>query len=265
MRVIVTACGGKMGKTNVRVVSEDKDSRLAGATEIAGSPLIGRDAGEIAGIDSLGVPVTGSLDELPEADVLIDFSSPRALDAHLRFALERRIALVVGSTGLSDDEKARIREAGKSIPAIWAPNYSVGIFLINKLARIAAEVLGDGFDAEIVEMHHRMKKDAPSGTAIQLLNTLKKVYGTEDVVYGRNGITGERPARQIGVHAVRGGDVVGDHTVIFAGNGERVEIVHKASTRETFARGALKAAKFIVAKGTGFWTMDDVISIGGGL
>ncbi len=261
MRVIVTAAAGKMGRMNVTVVTADPGCEVSGATEISGSPAVGKDAGEVAGLEKLNVPIVDSIDKIAAAsDVIIDFSSAKALEAHIRYAVEHRVALVVGATGLNEGEKQMIKDAGKHIPAIWAPNYSVGIHLLNKLSLMAAKVLGGDFDVEIVESHHRMKKDAPSGTALLLLNTLKDFYHTGDVVHGREGMTGERPAHQIGVHAIRGGDIAGEHTVLFAGIGERIELTHRASTRETFARGALKAAKFIVGKGAGYWTMDDVLN-----
>lgn len=261
MRVIVIASAGKMGRTNIQVVDADPDSQLVGATEAPGSPFVGKDAGEVAGLEKSGVAIVDSIEKITaSADVIIDFSSPKALHAHLKYAVEHKTALVVGTTGLSDSDIASFSEAAKSIPVIWAPNFSVGINLLNKLTELAASVLNEGFDVEIIESHHRMKKDAPSGTALLLLNTLKKAYATEDAVYGREGITGARPSGQIGVHAIRGGDIVGDHTVLFAGIGERIELTHKASTREILAKGAFRAAKFILKKGPGLWTMNDVLN-----
>ncbi len=260
--VAVTGAAGKMGKTNIKIISEDKESKLSGAAEAADSSFIGMDAGEIAGVGRLNVPITDNIEKIVEGcDVLMDFSSPAAVEKNINVVLKFKKAIVIGTTGLGEKETGLIKEAGSSIPVIWAPNFSVGINLMTKLTRIAAEVLNEGFDVEIVEAHHRMKKDSPSGTAIKLLNVLKEAYHTNDVVYGREGITGERPERQIGVLAVRGGDVVGDHTVSFLGIGERLEIIHKASSRETFAKGALRAAKFIVKNGKGFYTMEDVLGL----
>ena len=198
---------------------------------------------------------------MSDCDVLIDFSSPSVTAANIRTALKLGKAIVIGTTGISENDKNLLRDAGRNIPAIWAPNFSTGVNLLKYLVKISAEFLGDGFDAEIVEVHHRMKKDSPSGTALGLLNVLKEVYKTDDIIYGREGITGERPHNQIGVFALRGGDVFGDHTVSFLGDGERVELIHKASSRETFARGALRAAKYITGKGPGLYTIEEVLGL----
>jgi 4-hydroxy-tetrahydrodipicolinate reductase len=263
LKVLVTGAAGKMGKTNIKVITENKDCTLSGAVEFKDSPYIGQDAGLLAGVGNLNIPIKSSITEyVRDCDVIIDFSAVSALQLNVEAAVKNNCALVIGTTGISDKDQALVQEAGKSIPVIWAPNFSVGVNLMAKLCRLAAEVLDKGFDVEIVEAHHKMKKDSPSGTAIQLLNVLKDAYHTNDIVYGREGLTGERPENQIGVSAVRGGDVVGDHTVYFLGIGERVEITHKASTRETFARGALRAAQYIVKKGKGLYTMKDVLGMG---
>jgi 4-hydroxy-tetrahydrodipicolinate reductase len=262
MNVIVTGAAGRMGKTNIKTAAEDKETQIIGAVETKGNPVIGTDAGLMAGMSPLGIAVVDDIGAVSgKADVIIDFTVAASLSAHLEYAVRNKTAVVIGTTGLGDKEFAMIDDAALKIPVIWAPNFSIGVNLIAKLTRIAAEMLNDGFDAEIVEMHHRMKKDAPSGTAIKLLNVVKDVYRTEDIVYGREGIAGERPPRQVGVMALRGGDVVGDHTVIFAGIGERVEISHKVSTRETFARGALRAAKYIYNKKPGRYTIEEVLGI----
>ncbi len=261
LKITVTGAAGKMGRVNIKVISSDKESILTGAVENPQNPYLGRDAGEISGIGrNLSVPIISDIEKaLSASDVLIDFSSPSASAKNIEAALNLRKAIVIGTTGISDDDKYLLKEAGKNIPAIWAPNFSVGVNLLSRLVKIAAEVLGEGFDPEIVEIHHRMKKDSPSGTAIKLLNVLKDVYKTNDIIYGREGITGERPRNQIGVFAVRGGDVFGDHTVSFFGEGERVELVHKLSSREPLARGALRAAKFITGKGPGLYTIEEVL------
>ena len=262
MNVIITGAAGRMGRTNIKTVSEDHESKVFGAVEMKGNPFIGNDAGLQAGVSQLGVSIVDDIAAVSgKADVIIDFTVAASLPVNLEYAVKNNIAIVIGATGLGEKEFALIDDASKKIPLIWAPNFSVGVALIAKLTRLAAEILNDGFDAEIIEMHHRMKKDAPSGTAIKLLNVIKDVYSTGDIVYGREGITGERPPRQVGVMALRGGDVVGDHTVIFAGIGERVEITHKASTRETFARGALRAAKYIVGKNPRRYIMEEVLGL----
>lgn len=262
LKILVTGAAGKMGRMVVKTVKEDPDSSLAAATESGMNPFLGQDAGDLAGVGRLEVPLESDIDKSAAAcDCIIDFSSVEAFSAHLNAAVKHNKAIVIGTTGLTEKQLELVRDAGKKIPVIWAPNFSVGVTLITKLTRIAAEILKGGFDAEIVETHHRLKKDAPSGTALKLLDAVKKVYQTENIITGRNGITGERPAGQIGVFAVRGGDVVGDHTVSFLGLGERVEITHKATSRETFARGALRAAKHIVKSGPGLYTMEQVLGL----
>jgi 4-hydroxy-tetrahydrodipicolinate reductase len=263
LRVAVTGAAGKMGEANIRVISSDNNAVLTGAVEASGNPQIGRDAGEVSGIGrNLSVPITGDVEKaLSVSDVLIDFSIPSVTAANIRAALKSGKAIVIGTTGISDDDKNLLREAGRTIPAIWAPNFSIGVNLLANLVKTAAMALGDGFDAEIVEVHHRMKKDAPSGSALKILNVLKEIYKTNDIIYGREGITGARPHNQIGVFAMRGGDVIGDHTVSFLGDGERVELVHKASSRQTFARGALRAAKYITGKGPGLYTIEEALGL----
>ncbi len=263
LKVTVTGAAGKMGKANIKVISSDAESILVGALEEAHNNSLGRDAGEISGIGrNLSIPIISNIEKaLSVSDVLIDFSSPSATRANIMASINLRKALVIGTTGISDDDKDLLKKAGMDIPVIWAPNFSVGVNLLSKLVKIAAEVLCDGFDAEIVEVHHRMKKDSPSGTALKLLNVLKDVYKTNDIIYGRSGITGERPHNQIGVFAIRGGDVVGDHIVNFFGDGERIEIAHKASSRETYARGALRAAKFITGRGPGLYSIEEVLGL----
>ncbi len=258
IKVIVSGAAGRMGISNIQAVTDDPDTELAGALEYTGHPAIGKDAGDIAGVGFAGVPICSTLKDIKnKADVMIDFSSPQALEEHVQYAIETSTALVVGTTGLTNMDI--LENAAKSIPVIWAPNYSVGVNLLARLCTIAGAVLKQGFDAEIIEAHHRMKKDAPSGTAIKLLNVLKNVYQTEEVVYGREGMPGARPPQEIGVHAVRGGDIVGDHTVLFAGIGERIELTHKASSRMTFSLGAVRAAKFILQHKKGFYSMEDVL------
>ncbi len=198
------------------------------------------------------------------ADVLLDFSAHEATPGVANLCVEHRKALVIGATGHSEQEKAAIRASQSAIPIVWTANYSTGVNTLYWLARKATEILGPGFDLEIVEMHHRMKKDAPSGTAARLAEILAEVrhQQVQEVVRnGRSGIVGERPSTEIGMHAVRGGDVVGDHTVIFAALGERVELTHKASSRETFANGALRAAQWAVGRKPGIYDMQDVLGL----
>ena len=203
-------------------------------------------------------------EHLRACDVAIEFSHADATDAVCAACVDARKPLVIGTTGHSSEQMRAVREAAASIPIVLAPNFSVGVNALFWLTRKAAGLLGDGFDIEIVEMHHRMKKDAPSGTAKRLAEVACESVGLDyerDVAHGRAGLVGERPAKQIGMHAVRGGDVVGDHTVIFAGAGERVELTHKASSRETFAVGALRAAQWLVGKAPGLYSMEDVLGL----
>jgi len=262
IRIVLNGAAGRMGKTIIQVMSNDNELKLVGAIEAKNSPNIGKDSGELAGIGQNNIIITSNIEEvINDADVIIDFSSPDSLVRNIDCALKYNVGLVIGTTGIKNDDIENMKEASKFIPIIWSPNFSVGITLLSKIVKLCAEILNDGYDVEIVEAHHRMKKDAPSGTAIKLLNILKEVYRTNDVVCGRNGLIGERPKNQIGVSVVRGGDIIGEHSVLFLGNGERLELTHKATSRETFARGALKAAKFIYHKGKGFYTMEQVLGL----
>ena len=196
--------------------------------------------------------------------VVIDFTFHSVTPAVARICAQHGKALVIGTTGHSESDKAEIRNRKSEIPMVWASNYSTGVNTLFWLTRKAAEILGPGFDLEVLEMHHRLKKDAPSGTAttlLEILGDVRKVQLEEQLRHGRKGITGERTSSEIGIHAIRGGDVVGDHTVIFAANGERVELTHKASSRETFANGALRAAQWIVGKKPGIYDMQDVLGL----
>ncbi|MDP9004875.1 MAG: 4-hydroxy-tetrahydrodipicolinate reductase [Verrucomicrobiota bacterium] len=202
--------------------------------------------------------------EISACDVVIDFSHPSATNEICRVCLGAGKPLVVGTTGHSDDERALLEKTAKSLPVVFSPNFSVGVNALFWLTRKAAEMLGPDFDLEVVEMHHRLKKDAPSGTARKLAEILcevRKLDYVKNVAHGREGLVGERPAAKIGVHSIRGGDVVGDHTVTFAGRGERLELIHKASSRETFAGGALRAARWVMGRAPGLYTMEDVLGV----
>lgn len=214
----------------------------------------------VAGID-VGDDLNAAIGD---AEVVIDFSFHSITPRVARLCAERRRALVIGTTGHSEADKAVIREAARTIPIVWATNFSTGVNTLFWLTRKAAEILGPSYDLEVVEMHHRLKKDAPSGTAttlLEILGDVRKLQLAEALRHGRQGITGERTSSEIGIHAVRGGDVVGDHTVIFATNGERVELTHKASSRETFANGALRAAVWLVGRTPGIYDMQDVLGL----
>jgi 4-hydroxy-tetrahydrodipicolinate reductase len=260
--IAILGAAGRMGQMLIRCAARLPELRVTGVCERAGHPALGQDAGQIAGIGALGVSLA---DTWPaDADVVIDFTFHTAVAANLDCALARRQAVVLGTTGLSDDEKQRVADAAKVIPIVWAPNFSLGVNLLLDLVRRAATVLGPAYDAEIVEMHHRLKKDAPSGTALGLAEALAAGRGVDlkaVATYGREGIVGERPRGEIGIHAVRGGDVIGDHTVLFATDGERVEITHKATSREAFANGALHAALWLRGKPAGLYSMRDVLGL----
>ncbi len=257
-----------MGQILVAAVLTQHDLKLAAALEIAGSPLVGHDAGEPCG-QTTGVAIGADVAAaLRDADVLIDFTRPAATVDHVKACAGAGVGAVVGTTGLSEADKKALTEAGRTIPLVYAPNMSVGVNVLLKLVELAAQRLGEDYDVEIVEMHHRHKVDAPSGTALQLGEAAAMALGRDlkaDGVFARDGVVGERKAGSIGFATLRGGDVIGDHTVIFAGSGERVELAHKASSRATFAQGALRAARFVAArraaKSPGVYGMRDVLEL----
>ncbi len=265
IRLVVAGAAGRMGKTILTLASRDREFQIVGGLEHAASPALGTDIGMLVGSEPLGAVVSHDPNAiLKKADVLIDFTHPSATPSHLRAALKTKTALAIGTTGLGEKILRMLRAASKTIPIVQSPNMSIGVNLLFQLAEIAAKILGDSYDIEIAETHHRMKKDAPSGTALKLLEILAKARQKNlrrDVVYGRKGEIGARPKGQIGVSALRGGDVVGDHILAFLGDGERLELVHRATSREAFAQGALRAAKFLARRKRGFYTMRDVLGI----
>jgi 4-hydroxy-tetrahydrodipicolinate reductase len=268
VRVAIAGTGGRMGQTLVAAILAQQDIKLAAALEVAGSPLLGRDAGGPLG-QSTGVIVGSDVAAaLRATDVLIDFTRPAATVAHVKSCPGAGVGAVIGTTGLSEDDKKALTEAGRTVPLVYAPNMSVGVNVLLKLVALAAQRLGGDYDVEIVEMHHRHKVDAPSGTALQLGEAAAAALGRDlktDGVFARDGVIGERKPGAIGFAALRGGDVIGDHAVIFAGPGERVELAHKASSRTTFAHGALRAARFVAArrgaKAPGLYDMRDVLGL----
>ena len=265
IKAIVAGAAGRMGGRIINVISQEDGIELAAAFERADSPAIGKDAGIVAGVGELGVEIADSLDAvIDKGDVIIDFTFHSATVEHARKASEKGRAMVIGTTGFSNEELDEIKKLSANFPCVLAPNMSVGINLLYKLIDMTARVLGEDYDIEIVEAHHRLKKDAPSGTALQLARVAAKARGKEleeVAVYERHGLIGERPKGQIGIQTVRAGDIVGEHTVLFGGIGERIEIVHKASSRDTFAKGAVRAAKWIVGKPNGFYSMQDVLNL----
>ncbi len=266
-RVAIAGAAGRMGRMLVQCGHEMAGIEVTGATEIAGHASLGSDAGELAGVGALGAALTDSVAEaLSNADTLIDFTFHTAVAANATAAAAAGKSLIIGTTGLTDDETATVREASGTVPIVWAPNMSLGVNLLFALAKRAAAILGADYDAEIVEVHHRHKKDAPSGTALRLGE--KVAAGREQdfdavTVYGREGVVGERPAGEIGIHAVRAGDVVGEHTLTFATDGERVQLGHCASSRAAFANGALKAAIWLEGRNPGLYDMQDVLGLAG--
>ncbi len=253
-----------MGQRIIALAHQDDRFEIAAALEAAGHPALGRDAGELAGVGPLATPIRphADADEGAEFDVLIDFSLPAGTMASVDLCLKVRRPMVIGTTGHADEELARIRAAAETLPVLKAPNMAVGVNVLFRLAGQVAAALGDEYDIEIVESHHRFKADAPSGTAMELLNQVCQATGrdpTSDAAYGRQGQTGQRPPRQIGMHALRVGDTVGEHEVHFGCLGETLVLRHAAHTRDTFTRGALRAAAWVVGRPPGFYTMQDVL------
>ena len=268
MRVAIAGVSGRMGRALLEAVAADVGCTLAAAIDRPGSPLLGQDAGVVYGAVS-GIKVSGTLEADRAApngtvQVLIDFTRPEATFAYMDVCIAAKLPLVIGTTGFDDAGRARIKSAAQHIPIVFAPNMSVGVNLLLKLAELAARVLDDGYDIEIIEAHHRHKVDAPSGTALGLGQAVAHATGRDlgaCAVYGREGVTGERDPKTIGFATVRGGDIVGDHTLLFAGIGERVELTHKASSRATFAQGALRAAKWLQGQAPGLYDMRDVLNL----
>lgn len=263
----LTVCGaaGRMGSRIIALSKEYEDLKVVGAIEASGNPKIGVDAGLVAGVGNLDVPITDDLEKvISYTDIVINFTNPEATLEHLAVVKKNKKSIVIGTTGFSNDQVKIIQESAKEIPIVFSPNMSIGVNLLFKILADIARVLGDDYDIEIVEAHHRMKKDAPSGTAIKMAKVIAEALGRnldEVAVYARKGIIGERTKKEIGIQTVRAGDIVGEHTVLFGGLGERIEITHKASSRDTFARGALKAAKWLYGKSAGLYDMGDVLGI----
>lgn len=261
-KIAVNGACGRMGARIAALAWEDPEVKLVAVLERPGHQSLGKDVGSVSGCGDTGIKITPSLNV--QADVLIDFSSPESAVTIAEVCAEKKIALVVGTTGLNPRQREELQHFSHVIPCLVSPNMSVGVNIMFELVAQVARMVRNEFDIEIVETHHRFKKDAPSGTALRLAEKICEATGREmanDVVYGRAGITGERPGDQVGIHAVRSGDVVGDHTVIFGSLGERIEITHKAHTRDTFVRGAIRAAKFIAKKPPGFYSMSDVLQM----
>ncbi|NTV95590.1 MAG: 4-hydroxy-tetrahydrodipicolinate reductase [Thiobacillus sp.] len=264
LNIVIAGASGRMGRALLEAVAAAPDMRIHSALERAGSPFLGRDAGELAGAPAQAAIVENLDDALKGGHALIDFTRPEATLAHIEACRRHKVAMVIGTTGFDAAGKAAIAAAAEEIPIVFAPNMSVGVNLVFKLLDMASRVLDEGYDIEIVEAHHRHKVDAPSGTALRMGEVIANALGRDlrdCAVYGREGVTGERQPSTIGFATVRGGDIVGDHTALFATIGERVEISHKASSRMTFANGALRAARFLAGKERGLYDMQDVLGL----
>jgi len=265
VKVVVAGASGRMGARLVSLVKESSEFQLVGAVERKGHPAIGSDAGDVAGCGRIGVVMTDNLTALADrADVLLDFTTPDVSLMHMAIMAASRKAMVVGTTGLSAGQLAELKKAAKAIPCVFSPNMSVGVNVILKVLAEMARAFGEDYDIEVTEAHHRLKKDAPSGTALKIAQVLADATGRElDKVatYGRKGMVGERKKGEIGIQAIRAGDIVGDHTVLFGGLGERIEVTHRAQSRDTFARGALRAARWVVTRPPGLYDMHDVLGL----
>jgi 4-hydroxy-tetrahydrodipicolinate reductase len=264
LRIAVAGASGRMGRMLIDAVIDAADTRLVGALDIASSPAVGSDAGAAIG-RATGVAITGDLRAgLADADVLIDFTRPEGTLAHLAVCRELGVKAVIGTTGFSDAQKAVIAGHADRVAIMMAPNMSVGVNVVMQLIAQAARALDTGYDIEIIEAHHRHKVDAPSGTALAMGEVVAAALGRDlktCAVYGREGVTGERDPSTIGFATIRGGDIVGDHTVLFAGTGERIEITHRSASRVTYAQGSLRAARFLAGRASGLYDMGDVLGL----
>jgi len=263
-KIVVTGAAGRMGRSIINVIKETRETELTGAVERVGHPDIGMDVGEAAGAGKTGIKLTDSFEKaIKKADCVIDFTFPEATMHHIDIALKSDIAMVIGTTGFSHHQRERLKEVGGRMRIVAAPNMSVGVNLLLKVVGDMAKIL-DGYDVEIIEAHHRLKKDAPSGTAIRFAEVLAYSLNRnleKVAVYERHGIIGERKPGEIGIQTIRAGDIVGDHTILFGGMGERIEITHRAHSRETFARGAVRAAMWVVKQSNGLYDMQDVLGL----
>lgn len=265
IKAIVTGACGKMGATLARLIYSSWDIKLAGATEAPGHPNLGKDIGEVIGLGTTAIAIESDLAKIIEqGDVLIDFTAPEATVKNLEIAVLFQKPMVIGTTGFSAEQMDRLRTLAMQIPCVMSPNMSIGVNVLFKLVEDVAKILGDEYDVEIIEAHHRMKKDAPSGTAQKMAEIVAKTLARDlksAAVHGRQGIVGERKREEIGIHSVRAGDIVGEHQVIFSNIGERVELIHRAHSRETFAQGALRAIRYVAKAPVGLHDMRDVLNL----
>ncbi|HRK37609.1 MAG TPA: 4-hydroxy-tetrahydrodipicolinate reductase [Burkholderiaceae bacterium] len=264
LKICVAGASGRMGRMLIEAIHAADDCVLSGALDVPGSPSLGVDAALFLG-KPCGVPITSDVRQgLTGADCLIDFTRPEGTLAHLKLCRELGVKAVIGTTGFSEEEKAAIQEAARDIAVVCAPNMSVGVNVTLKLLQMAAKAMSTGYDIEIIEAHHRHKVDAPSGTALKMGEVIAEALGRDlkdCAVYAREGVTGERDPSSIGFATIRGGDIVGDHTVLFAGTGERIEVTHKSSSRVTYAQGSLRAVRFLAGQSRGLFDMFDVLGL----
>lgn len=265
IRLVIAGATGRMGKTILQCALQDSSFQIVGALEHTKSPAVGRPLQEWVRAASSGIKISSDLDvALKGANAFIDFTHPSAIGTHAVAAAKNKVGYVLGTTGFGETERQLIEEFSKTIPIVQAPNMSIGVNLLFKLAEITSRALDENYDIEIAEIHHRLKKDSPSGTAVKLVEIMaaaRKKDPKQDVISARTGEVGARPKGQIGVFSLRGGDVIGDHTVSFLGDGERIELIHKASSRDAFALGALRAAKFVATQKRGLYNMQQVLGI----
>jgi 4-hydroxy-tetrahydrodipicolinate reductase len=260
--IAVNGAAGRMGQRLVHLAGEDRELALGAALESVGHPQLGRDVGEVSGLGAVGVPLQSQLDLNQRVDVVIDFSTPEGTMQAVALCVQRRLPLVVATTGHAAAQRREIEEAAHETAVLMSPNMSLAVNVLFDLVGQASRLLaGKGFDVEIVEKHHRFKKDAPSGTALQFARMVQEAMGQTQLRHGREGLVGERPAGEIGIHALRVGDNVGEHTIVFSTLGETLELSHKGHSRDSYARGALLAAKFLANKPPGRYTMKDVLAL----
>lgn len=264
MKIAIAGANGRMGRMLIEAVLRADDAILTGALDVANAPGIGNDAGLFLG-ETTGVRIESDMEKaFMGAEYVIDFTRPEGTLEHLAYCAKHNIKMIIGTTGFDENGKKAIEDAAKTIPVVFAPNMSVGVNVTMKLIEIAAKNFAEGYDIEVIEAHHRHKVDAPSGTALKMGEVIASAIGRdlrECAVYSREGITGERDPSTIGFSTIRGGDIVGDHTVLFAGTGERIEITHKSASRATYAQGSLRAARFLADKSSGLFDMQDVLHL----
>jgi len=265
IKAIVAGAAGRMGIRIVHMIRQSRDVTLSGAFEHPGHPAVGQDAGQAAGLGDIGVKIAGSLGDVVDlGEVLIDFTSPQATLENIRMASSRGLSMVIGTTGISGDDLKEVTDLAKTIRCVMAPNMGVGVNVMFRIAGEMARILGNDYDIEILEAHHRLKKDAPSGTAMRLAQVLAEASDRnldEVAVYERKGVIGERSDEEIGIQTLRAGDITGDHTVMFGGIGERLELTHRAHNRDCFARGAVRAVSWVVSQPIGLYDMQDVLGL----